>query len=167
MCVAAAGLLGGLVSGLSAVAQYNAQVDDFNQQERMWKENYVNSLAAGREEQNQLTLRGIQEQEAFSQKDQGYVIEEAVATAEAENSAAAAGVGGVSVANLIQQGARSAGYNRYWARANYDTTAAQLTQEQRGTVTRIKQRINSVTRPVKPNPAGAMLSVIGGVLGGI
>lgn len=167
MCFGGAGMLSGIVSGLSGVAEYGAEVDDYNRQEEMWKENYVNSLAAGREEQTQLQTKAFQEQQVTSQKVEEYTREEAEKASVAEVSAASAGVGGTGVTTLVRSIVGGAARNRYWARENGKVTAQQITQELKGTVTTMKNRINSVQRPTKPNPAGAMLKIMGGFVGGM
>lgn len=168
MCFAGiGGMLSGVVGAMGAVAEYNAQVDDFNARERMWKENYVNSLAAGREEQVQVQTKAYQEQQVTSQKMEEYSREGAEKAAIAEVSAASAGVGGNSVKDLIGGILSGAARNRYWAQENGRTTAAQLTQELKATNTRMMNRINSVVRPNPPNPAGAMLKIMGGFVGAL
>ena len=47
---------------------------------------------------------------------------------------------------------------------NYRYTVAQLTTEMDATNTNIENRINSVQKPVPPNPLGYVLSGIGGAL---
>lgn len=165
MCMAGMSMLSGAVSGLSAIAQYNAQVDDFNRKEQQWKENYVNSLSAGRDEYNQLILKGVQEQGQTSQKVGQYIKEEAIASSMAEVSAASSGVGGNTVNDIIRDIQGGAAQNRYFARENGLNAALQLTQEMKGAEVRVVNRINSVSRPQAPNPAGAMLSIVGGFVG--
>lgn len=168
MCMAGMGsLLSAGVSGLSAIASYNAQVEDFNRKEQQWKENYVNSLSAGRDEYNQLIARGVQEQQQTSQKLSQYTTEQAIKEAQAEVSASSAGVAGNTVDDLIRDIGRGAATNRYYAAENGKNTALQLTQEFKGAESRVQNRINSVTRPQAPSPAGAMLSIIGGFAGAV
>jgi len=167
MCGPMAGILQGGIGAMGAIASYNAQVEDFNAKEEMWKQNYVNSLAAGRDEQNQLTTRAIEEQALSTQKQTEYGVEGAIKAAAAETSAAGAGVGGGSVDDIIRGIWAGAARNRYYTQENAHYTAAQLAAEQRGTVTTIQNRINSVQRPTKPNAGAAMLNVAGALIGGI
>lgn len=168
MCMAGMGsILSAGVSGLSAIASYNAQVEDFNRKEQQWKENYVNSLSAGRDEYNQLIARSVQEQQQTTQKLSQYTTEQAVKQAQAEVSASASGVGGNSVDELIADIGRGAAQNRYVTAENGKNQALQMTQEMKGAESRVVNRINSVTRPQAPSPAGAMLSIIGGFAGAV
>lgn len=168
MCMAGVGdILSAGIGGLSAIASYNAQVEDFNRKEQQWKENYVNSLAAGRDEYNQLLSRTVQEQQATTQKLSQYTTEQAIKQAQAEVSAASSGVAGNGVDELIRDIGRGAAENRYWAAENGKNTALQMTQELKGAETRVVNRINSITRPQAPSPAGAMLTVMGGFAGAL
>jgi len=168
MCMGGAGgMLSAVVGAMGAVAEYNAQVEDFNNQERMWKENYGNSLAAGREEQVAIQTKAFQEQQVTSQKVEEYSREGAQAAAVAEVSAASSGVSGNGVSDLIRGIWGGAARNRYWAKENAAITAQQLTQELKATNTRMMNRINSVQRPRPPDPSGAMLKIMGGFVGAI
>ena len=168
MCMAGmGGMLSGIVGAMGAVAEHNAKVDDFNRQEAMWKENYVNSLAAGRDEQKQLQTKAYQEQQVTSQKVDEYNREGAVKASIAEVSAASSGVAGNGVTSLIRDILGGAARNRYWAKENGKATAQQLTQELRATNTRVINRINSVQRPQAPDPSGAMFKIMGGFVGAI
>jgi hypothetical protein len=158
MCVQAA------VAVLSTVVSFAAAQADYNARAAQWKQNVVNSLAAGREEQTQLQIRMIQEQEGLVQKQQQSRIEGAEIAAEAEVSAGAAGVGGISLQNILTGINRKVDMKLEADRTNYQNTAAQLTQELKATNTTIMNRINSVERPVAPNPLGYALQGIGGAL---
>lgn len=152
----------GLVMGVAqSVVSYQASMQDYHAKADVWKQNYVNSLAAGRDEQRQLQLRQIQEQDALSQKLKLSEIEEAEAEATAEVSAASSGVSGISVDNILSDIGRKSSRNREADRLNYQNTALQISEEMKGVNTKIENRINSVERPTKPSSAGLILGVAG------
>lgn len=161
MCFPAVGMILGVaqaaVSFMGAQANYEAQAD-------RWKQNYVNALAAGRDEQKQLTLRMTQEGDAHSQKSHLTNIEQAKVTAEAVTSAATSGVSGISVDNIILGIRRDIDTKRVADNTNYKNKVIQLTSEMDATTTRTQNRINSVARPTSPNPLGFALQGIGGAL---
>jgi hypothetical protein len=136
-------------------------MQDYSAQAAAWKQNAINALAAGRDEQNQLLLRTAQEEEAKNQKVYLSNLEEAQRKAEAEVSAAEGNIGGISLDNVMADIGRRAAYNRTVEERNFVMTAAQLNQELRATNTRIEGRINSVPRPVAPNPLGFFLPAVG------
>jgi hypothetical protein len=158
MCNPIVGVGLALVQGMVG---HQAAMQDYNAQSQAWRQNYVNALAAGRDEQNQLLLRSMQEEDAKNQKVEVLNIEEAQRRAEAEVSAAEGGVSGISISNVLQDIGRRAAFNRQTEERNFEMTAAQLTQEMNATNTRIMGRINSVQRPVKPNALGFLLPAIG------
>ena len=163
MCFPAAAV-GAVVSVMSSVVSFAASQADYDARADQWKQNYVNSLAAGREEQTAIQIRMMQEEEGFSQRQQLAQIEGAEVAAEAEVSAGAAGVSGISLANILNGINRKIDMKVGADRTNYLNTATQLTQELKSTNTTIKNRINSVARPTPPNPLGYALQGIGGAL---
>lgn len=158
MCGPAAGLIAAVGS---QVVGFMAQQQDFENKKAAWEQNYTNSLAAGREEQQAITNRAIEEQEANAQKMHLSLLEEGEKKAEAQVSAAEAGVAGISVQSIITDLGRKASYNRVTLDRNYKITAAQLTREMEGTNTRTLNRINSVERPTPPNPLGLAFGILG------
>jgi hypothetical protein len=165
MCGPVAGILKAGVGAMGAVAQYNAQVEDFNNAEDRWQENYALSRDASMDEQHQITAKMIQMQTETSQKMQLYAAEGAIAEAEAEAGAATAGVGGNSVDEVIRNITAGAATNRYVTETNAKWKAIQMGKEMKATVTNFKARVASVTRPTPPNPAGAFLGIAGSILG--
>ncbi|TPJ33677.1 hypothetical protein [Mesorhizobium sp. B2-8-3] len=158
MCV------GAIVAVASSVVSFAAAQADYQARAEQWKQNYVNALASGREEQQQIQVRMMQEEAAHSQKDQASRIEGAEVAAEAEVSAGAAGVGGISLDNILTGINRKVDMKVQADKTNYLNTATQLTEELKATNTNIKNRINSVQRPTAPNPLGYALQGIGGAL---
>jgi hypothetical protein len=138
---------------------YAAQQQDYKSQKAAWKQNYVNSLAAGRDDQEALTAREMQENDAFSQKQHLSMIEEAQAEGSAIVSAQANGTSGQGVELLIRDIQGEANYNRSINEQNWKNTAEQLTREKKGAVNTMKSRINSVAAPRKPGVAGLILGV--------
>lgn len=165
MCGPVAGILKAGFGAMGAVAQYNAQVEDFNNAEDRWQENYALSRDASMDEQHQITAKMVQMQTLTSQKLQAYSAEGAVAAAEAEAGAAGAGVGGNTVDEVLRGITAGAAQNRYITGVNAKWEAIQLGKEMKQTVTNFKARVASVTRPTPPNPAGAFLGIAGSILG--
>ncbi|KAB2662740.1 hypothetical protein F9K91_21125 [Brucella tritici] len=158
MCVSAAvAVATSVVSFMSAQADYDLRAEQ-------WQQNYVNALASGRDEQNQLQVRMIQEQDANVQRQHLNEIEGAEVKAEAEVSAANAGVSGISLDNILAGINRKVGMKKVADETNHMNTVAQLSHEMEATNTNIQNRINSVQRPTSPNPLGYALQGIGGAM---
>ena len=147
-----------------SVAKFAAQNADYATKRAQWKQNYVNSLAAGADEQKQLQLRAMQEEEAKNQKLQLSNIEEAQKKSQAELAAAEGGAGGLSIQSVLVDLGRRAAFNRQTEERNWSMTAQQLTEEMKSTNTRIQQRINSVERPTGPSVFGLVADLAGSAL---
>lgn len=152
------------VAVAQSVVSFAAAQADYNARAEQWTQNYTNALASGREEQKSIQLRMMQEEAGSLQREQLSRIEGAQVASETENSAAAAGVGGVSLTNLLVGVQRQVDQKVSADKTNYLNTVAQLGEELKATNTNIKNRINSVQRPVAPNPLGYALQGIGGAL---
>lgn len=161
MCVMA---IGAVVSVLQSVVSFAAAQEDYNNRAEQWRQNYTNALASGRDEQRQLQVRMVQEQEAHAQKQQLTNIEGAEIAAEAEVSAASAGVSGVSLNNILLGINRKIGMKRHADATNHRNTILQLGEQMKATNTNIENRINAVQRPTAPNPLGYALQGVGGAL---
>jgi len=161
MCAPVLGIIGMVASVGSSLAQGAAAQADYEARSEQWRQNYVNALAAARDEQNQLTNRQLQEQSAYVQKRHLSLVEQAEKQSEAEVSAASAGVSGISVENLVQDIGRKAATNRAIAEQNWIMTANQLQAEKRATVTTAQNRINSVARPTSPSMGAYLLGAVG------
>lgn len=144
-----------------AAVGFAAASQDFNARSAQWRQNYVNSLAAGRDEQRQLTLRQLQEQDAAIQKGHLLMLDEAERRSEVAVDAATAGIGGVTLDNLLTDVSRKAALNRATLATNYKNTAQQLQTEKDASVTGIENRINSVARPTSPSPASFLVEALG------
>ena len=167
MCGPVAGLLQAGIGAMSSIAEYNAEVEDFDAKEEQWKKNYTLSLEEARSEENQLTTKAVEEQAATAQKVQVYTQEGQIKAATAEASAAGAGIAGNSVDEIIRNVVGGAAKNRAAAEENANFTAAEIALEQKATVTDAEAHIASVVRPRPPNPAKAILGVAGALIGGI
>ncbi len=143
------GILTFAVSGVQAAAQYSAKREEATT-------NANNSVEAWKDQQTQLTQREMQEQDALRQKQTQQNIEEAQARAEVQTSAAAAGVSGISLDNLLSDVGRRAATNRQVEKTNTDMIFSQLRQERKGTNSQAQSRINSVASP-------SPLSLIAGI----
>lgn len=148
---------------MGAVAKYNGQVEDFNNQEHRWQENYALARDASMDEQNQITAKTVQMQTETSQKMQAYSEEGAMAAAEVEAGSGYAG--GNTVDEVIRGVTAGAARNRYVSLVNAKWQGIQLAKEMKATVTNFKGRVASVQRPSPPNPASAFLDIGGAVLG--
>lgn len=147
-----------------SIASFAAASADYNAKAEQWRQNYSNSLQSGVEDQKRLILRLLQEQDGLVQKQNQTEIEGAKIKAEAEASAAQSGVGGISVDNIMLGVDRDVARNQEADNTNYRNTVEQLTAELQGTNSTIKNRINSVQRPVSPSPIGFALQGIGGAV---
>lgn len=167
MCAPA---LGAVVGIMGAVAGFAAKQQDYEAKAAAWRQNVVNAQAAARDEQRQLVTRSLQESDKLAQTRKVYAMEGAQKAALAEVAAAKGGVSGISVDNLIADLTGKALLNRTYADTNYRYKAAQLTEELKGTSTKMQMRIDSMPKPVAPNPlelvvgiAGAGVKMVGGM----
>lgn len=165
MCVMA--VAGVVLSVAQAAVSFSAANEDYENKAQQWRQNYTNSLAAGRDDQKQLSLRMIQEQDATSQKTTANRVEGAEVGAEAEVSAGNAGLSGISLDNIMVGINRKIAAKQTADRTNHENTIAQLKAQNEATVTQMQSRINSVQRPTAPNPLGYALQGIGGAIGAI
>lgn len=144
-----------------AVVGHQAAQADYEAKSAQWRQNYTNALAAGRDEGRQLTLRQLQEQDAFVQKRHLSMVEQAQKGAEIRVQQASAGVAGVSVDSLIAEVDRQAGLNQATLETNWRNTAQQLQTEKDASVNRTQSRINSVSRPTSPSGASLFVGILG------
>lgn len=158
-------VIGAGVALASSFAQMGADQEDYNNKVAQKNQNSINALAAGVEDQKKIALRMTQEQDAYYQKTHETRVQEAEATARAEVSAAEGGVGGLSLGNILLGIQRDANRNLSASRTNYENTVVQLQAENQATNSTIKNQINSVATPTKPNHLGTILGGIGGALG--
>ncbi|WP_350056602.1 hypothetical protein [Pelagibacterium sp.] len=149
---------------MQSVVSFAAASQDYKARAKQWQQNYTNALSSGRDEQRQLSLRMLQEEDAYSDQAQETNIEGAEAMATARLSANSAGLSGVSLNNILAGVGRKLANRRQNEKSNYMARAAQFSEEMRTTNTRIENRINSVQRPTAPNPLGYILQGIGGAL---
>jgi hypothetical protein len=158
MCAPALGAVVGIVG---AIAQFQAQSDDYNAKKAAWEQNVVNAEASARDEHRQITNRFLQEQEKTTQKKHVSFIEEAQKGATAQNNAASAGVSGASVDNIVRDIAGKSALNRTYADKNYQFVAADLSEQMKATDTRLKGRIESMPVPQAPSPLGLIAGIAG------
>lgn len=144
-----------------AVAGHQAAQADYEAKSAQWRQNYTNALAAGRDEDRQLTLRQLQEQDAFVQKRHLSMVEQAQKKSEAAVASTASGVSGISVDNILADVDRQAGLNQSTLETNWKNTAQQLQTEKNASVNRTQSRISSVTRPTSPSGASLFVGILG------
>jgi hypothetical protein len=138
------------VAGMQAQVTHKAKQIEYASKSAAWQQNVVNAEAASRDEQRQIITRQLQEQSKFVQKRHLSYMEEAQKSATAEVSAAAGGVGGISVDNLIGDIISKSSMNRGYMEENYKWVVADTTEQLHATDTRMKSRIASVERPTQP-----------------
>lgn len=159
MCVPA---VGAIASVASSVAGFAGAQQDYEAKAEQWRQNYTNALAAGVESQKQLNLRFTQENEAYTQRVHLQEVEGAQAIAKAETSSG--NISGNAVDNIVTGLERDVARNQLVFQTNWKNTVQQLQQENEATNVEIQNQINSVQRPVAPNPLGYVASGIGGVI---
>lgn len=153
-----------ITSVMQSVVSFGAARQDYQERAKQWRQNFSNALSSGRDEQRQLSLRMLQEEDAYVDQSQQGIVEGAEAMASARLSANSAGLGGISLNNILAGIRQKVSHKQQNASTNYRNRAAQLTTEMDATNTRIENRINSVQRPRAPNPLGYILQGIGGAL---
>lgn len=161
MCFPAAGMI---LSVMQSVVSFAAAQEDYENKAQQWRQNYTNSLAAGRDEQRQLSLRMLQEEDAHVDSQQQNNIEGAEALSQAEASGNSSGASGISLGNILGSMRFKLAQRAQNEKTNFTNKVAQLTTEMNATNTTIQNRINSVQRPTAPNPLGFILQGIGGAL---
>lgn len=155
------GVMSFALSAASSVAGFAQKQQEADAQNARYQQNYVNSLAAARDNQQQITNRQMQEQEATAQKDNQILVEGAKRAADVSVSAAGGGVAGLSVDALLADVNRNVAQNRANLARNYEMTAAQLQEQKNSTVTQAESRINSVAQASSPSFAGTALEIAG------
>ena len=161
MCPQLLAVAGFVVSAASTVMGFAAQEAQANAQDAAWQQNYVSSLAAARDSQNQITMRQAQEADAASQKDHMVAIQTAQKGAEVAAAAGSGGVSGTSVDSLIQDVDRQGSLNQLAIQRNFQMTVTQLQKEKEATNTTAENRINSMSRGNHPNPLAAGIAIAG------
>lgn len=150
-----------LLSAASSVAGFAQKQREADAQNDRYRQNYLNSLAAARDQQNQTTARQMQEQEATAQKENRVVVEGAERAADVSVAAAEAGVGGLSVDALLNDVKFKTAQSRATLERNAQMTAEQLQAQKDSSVTTAQSRINSVAQASEPSFAGTALEIAG------
>lgn len=135
----------------SAGAQYAAGVEQANAQTERYNQNVVAAQAASRDQYNQTTLRQMQEEQAYVQKQQSTLMEGAERSAEVNASAASAGVGGLSVDALLGDVTRKMSRARATLDQNFGMVAQQLQMQKQGITAQEQSRINSMSPGTPPS----------------
>lgn len=137
-----------LAAGMASFATGAAQTIATYQGQKQDAENVRQSaLAAERQETLEITRRQMQEADATAQKKTLSDLDEAERIADAEVSAAAAGVSGISLDNLIGDISRRSARDQQTLTENARMTAQQLQLEKRSAGIRRQSRINSAPKP--------------------
>lgn len=134
-----------------SMAAYGAANEDF-------ANNQANAIVAKNDEQRQLTLRQVQEEEAYQQKAKLTELRMVEDKADASVNATMRGGGGLSLAGILADIGRKAGNDLQTHESNWKMTARQLQYEKDATVTKATGRINSVRR-------GSPLGLAGDIAG--
>lgn len=148
-----------LLSAAKTAVEYGGKVAEYQQGKAAYKANAQNAKTAMVNEQRQTSLRQMQENAAYAQKDRLAQIDNAKRQASISVSAAGANVEGLTLDNVLADVSRQTEANRATLQTNYEMTAAQLQTEREATVTRAKSRIGQVNNPAFPSPVGAVLQV--------
>ena len=135
---------------MQAAATQQAKQADYAAKSAAWTQNVLNAEAAARNEHRQILLHQMQEQDKSVQKDHLSYIEQAQKSATVENSAAGAGVSGISLGNLLDDITQKSQYNRTIVDRNLMFVVADTQANLKSTDDRLMGRINSVERPVEP-----------------
>lgn len=160
MCAPVAAL-GAVVGIMGSVASFAAKQQDYDAKAAAWRQNVVNAQAAARDDQTQLLQRNLQEQDKNIQDKHISYIEGAKKAAMAQASAAAGGVTGISVDNIVADIQGKSALNRTYADMNYKYKAAQIQTQLTGTVTTMQSRIDSMPRPISPSPLEMIVGIAG------
>lgn len=161
-------MLGAAIGMMATVAQAGAEQSaketDYAAKSATWRQNVVNAQAAGRDEQRQIITKQLQEQEKTAQKVHVSYLEQAQKQATATVQAAAAGTGGVSLDNILDDIAQKSELNRTYAAMNYKYVVQDTAESLKSSDQKIMDRINSVPRPQEPaNTSG--ITILGGLAG--
>lgn len=154
-----------LALGIASFAVGAAQnVAQFVGQRQQSKANEAAARDAWRIDQNQITKRQMQEENALRQKQEAQNIEEAEVRASAAVGAIQGGVSGISVDNIIADIGRQASRNRLTEEENYRMVASQLQTQRQQVSANAITRINSVPRP---SPLSLVAGIAGNALDGV
>lgn len=157
MCTPLAlGAIQGLVGAVSTVATFVGQA----QQAKATRENAKKAWVI---DQNQITKRQMQEEDALRQKEEAQNIEEAQVKASAQVGAIQGGVSGISVDNILADVGRQASRNRETERTNYRNIASQLQTQRQQVSATAESRISSAP---SPSPLTLVAGIAGNVLEG-
>lgn len=137
------------LQGIQAIASFQGQKQQASAVRQA-------AIADYERKSTEINRRQMQEDDAAAQKDGLQSLEEAQRGADAEVSAAAGGVAGVSLDNILSDVSRTGARNRETIRQNSDATAQQLQLEKKGAKAEAQSRINSA-------PAPSTLSLVAGL----
>lgn len=147
------------MSAASVGTGYIAKQADYAAKTTAYNQNVVNSKIAAADEQRQILIRTVQEGAKTDQSKQLYYMEGAQKVAKAEVSAAAGGVSGVSVDNLVNDLEGKAALNRTYADENYRMIAQNMQEKLTGTITTQKARVASMPVPQEPSGLAALIGL--------
>jgi hypothetical protein len=154
-------------AGMSAAQGFmsaSAQADAANAQNAAYTRNAELALAAHRDAQADRAVRTIEEQDAAAQNLFEAGRETSKRRATAAVSAGEAGVGGVSVENLLSEYDRAYGEYETATRRQLDMNTSALTRSLEGNRATTQSRINSIQRRDGPSIAATLLSIGGDAL---
>lgn len=163
-------VIGGVLSMVAGIAQASAQQSaanaDYAAKTAAWQQNIVNSEAAARDQQRQIITRNLQEQDKTDQQMHISYVQEAQKSATAQVDAAAGGVSGISVDNIIGDIMSKSEQNRTADAINYKYAVQTAQEDLLATNTKLISNINSVPRPIPPADTSGILA-LGAVAKGI
>jgi hypothetical protein len=152
-------ILGTVFSAASAMVEYQQQKEAADEQNRLYRQNQMNAIAAFQDKQVQMNYRATQEQEAAAAQKFDNNLKARAARSTNIVAAGEAGVQGNSVEALQNDIAqREARFNDS-VNTNTEWTMADIAQSKKQQGYEALDRINSVRKAQQPSFAGALLKI--------
>lgn len=160
MCFPGAGALGTLGLGIaSSMANFGASQASYAAQDARYEQNYTDALALNREQENALTTRQMQENQAFSQQDHMALVEGAQKKAQATVSAATGGVAGPVLTSVINGIGQQINDKQTTLETNWQNTVSQIQSQKIANVTEEQMHISDVQPPASPSIVPSLLNI--------
>lgn len=154
------GILSGAATAITGVMQYKDGVEQSEQNAEAAIDAYhLETYLSGQ--------RGLQEQEAAGQRLQDIQVKAMQDGARAQNAAAAGGVQGASVQQVLADFKRNEGVMTDRVKASRDARRNQSEMEMRGMQANAQNRINSVPPPSVASAFGAVFRGAGMIAGSV
>lgn len=166
MCAPAALAIAGIgMAGIQAGVAFQAKQADYNAKAAAWEQNVVNSEAGARDAYRQIIQQQLVEAGKDVQQRHVSFVTQAQKQSSAAVSAVEGGVSGISVDNILQDIAGKSAQNRTTADFNYRAVVADTTNKLSSETDQEMSHINSVPRPISPDPISIPLAMGGAAIG--